>query len=217
MIRKHHDFLLQKKRDNSVEPRPSESFFSAVSSLIYNQLLSLITASKMEYMSLFRSYESDIQKVGNPRMPRFLMRVSCGKTTDIEYDPPLTEINEVIQAGLDFILHTMDSLPRPEYILYGSLCNQFFMVDRIDDSLKESQSLFANTGGPEIKVLFEPHEAESSSQQLKRVASTCFEKVQIQLKKYDQYLRLFSKDVEDGISLFLLEDHSFEDYAEVFY
>lgn len=215
VIRIHHDILIRKKCDNQTVARPSEAFFNAVASLLYNQLLSLITASKNEYISLFRGYKSDIQKVGDPRMPRFLMRVSCGKSTVIEYDPPVSELYEVMEAGLGFVLHTMDSLPRPEYILYGPLCDQLFMADIQKDSNKETQFSFVNNGGPEIKVLFEPKEAEVASQRLQNIASFCFDKVKHHLKLYDQYLNLFSKEVEDEVSAFVQQEHSFEEFAEV--
>lgn len=214
VIRIHHDFLIRKKQDNQSIPRPSAAFFNAISSLLYNQLLSLIRESKKDYMSLFRGYKSDVQKLGDPRMPRFLMRISCGKSTVIEYDPPVAELTEVIQVGLSFVLHTMDSLPRPEYILYGPLCDQLFLADSNLDS-KDSQFSFVNTGGPEIKVLFEPQEAQIASQKLTDVTAVCFEKVQLHLKKYDQYLKLFSKEVEDEIAEFLDKENSFEEYTEV--
>ena len=168
-------------------------------------------------MSLFRGYKSDVQMVNDPKMPRFLMRISCGKITVIEYDPPVAELIEVIQVGLGFVLHTMDSLPRPDNIIYGPLCDQLFMTDSHKDSYKESQFSFMNTGGPEIKVSFEPQEAEIASEKLKDVVSSCFKKVQLYLKKYDQYLNLFSNAVEDEIAAFLQKEHSFEEFTEVFF
>lgn len=215
VIRIHHDFLIRKNQNNQAVPRPSEAFFNAIASLLYNQLLSLIRESKKEYMRLFRECNSDVQKVGDPRMPRFLMRISCVKSTVIEYDPPIAELNEVIQVGLGFVLHTMDSLPRPEYILYGPLCDQLFLTDSNTESGKESQFSFANTGGPEIKVLFESLEEQIASSDLTNVATICFERVQVHLKKYDQYLNLFSKEIEDEIEAFLEKEHSFEEYTEV--
>jgi dynein heavy chain len=166
-------------------------------------------------MSLFKAYESGVQKVGDPRMPRFLMRISCSKSTVIEYDPPVSELYEVIEAGLGFVLHTMESLPRPEFILYGPLRDQLFMDDIQKEVNKEAEFSFVNAGGPEIKVLFETKEAEFASQKLKNVASVCFGKVQLHLKKYDHYLKLFSKEIEDEVVAFVNQDHSFEEYAEV--
>jgi hypothetical protein len=206
--------LIRKKRDN--EARPSEMFFNAVASLLYNQLLSIISESKQEYMSLFRGYNSNVQKIGNPRMPRFLMRISCGKSTVIDYDPPVSELYEVIETGLGFVLHTINSLPRPESILYGPLCDQLFMADIPKDSNKELQVSFASTGGSEIKVIFETQEMNVANQKLKNVVSVCFDKVQLHLKKYDQYLNLFSKEIEDEVVAFIEQEHSFEEYAEVF-
>ena len=175
----------------------------------------MITESKRDYLSLFRGYKSEVQKVGNPIMPRFLMRISCGKSTVIEFDPPLSEIHEVIQEGLGFVLHTMDSLPRPDFILYGPIRDKLLLSQNSDSLIKDSDVSFDTTGGPEIRIYFQPKETERSVKILENIAISCFEKVQSSLKKYDHFLQLYSNETDDEIVTFLGEDHSFEEYTEV--
>jgi dynein heavy chain len=211
------DFFLKSKRGGHASvARPSESFFSSFSTLVYNQLLSLIISSKNDYLDLFLGKLSKI--------PRFSVRVNLVDTKNIEMDPPIQEIEEALLDGLDYIVHTMEFLPRLENIIYSplgdvllSMSSENLSSGSSENKREKESPIRVPTGEPGIKIYMDQKQYEESASTLKALLQQSLKNVQLFLKKYDEFLELFSEAKLKAINSFFTEDHSFEEYQEVYY
>ena len=181
-------------------------------------------------MQLFTGEQTNVVQLGAVKMPRFIMRVNYAPSQGLEFDPPISEVEEVVLDGLNFVVRTMDTLPRIESIIYSGLADALLTMEsesedqaprsransgKRDGPIKESPIRFTNNGVPEIKVLFDSKEYIQASSQLKRIVAGCFENVKRQLALYDRFLHLYSLEVNEKTEKFFAEEHSFEDYTAV--
>ncbi|KAJ3127539.1 Dynein heavy chain 7, axonemal [Nowakowskiella sp. JEL0407] len=108
------------KPPDAKEPPPS--LFSCANALIYNHLRSIVTNSLSDYISLFDHSQTQLEppttlktKLGK-NSPRFVVRLWL-KDMQVDFDPMLVDLEEAIIEGLDYILKTVESVPKVESIL----------------------------------------------------------------------------------------------------
>ncbi|KAI8840276.1 hypothetical protein BC829DRAFT_446997 [Chytridium lagenaria] len=110
------DFFARTKRHGNAI-RPPDSYFRCASTLIYNEMLSIITSSIHDYTSLFNYYpilppEDEIPGVMivdmHPHAPRFIVRL-CLEKGEMEFDPVLSDIGEAVVECLDFCVKTIET------------------------------------------------------------------------------------------------------------
>ncbi|RKO94828.1 dynein heavy chain and region D6 of dynein motor-domain-containing protein [Blyttiomyces helicus] len=213
VLRIFAESLLKVNKRKESPPRPPDAYFRCASTLIYNEILSIITNSTRDYLMLF-DYPID-PNPSRPFMdtrahaPRFVVRLWLNIGTGVEFDPVLSDIEESIIEGLDYVVHTMQSVPKIESVLYGPNSDSILKPDSDTSYLWASAANAADN----LNISLEPSIVDSAATKLKKYAASCFDVVKAFLRKYDQYQSMYSTTLEKEIEKFFLDSHSFEEYT----
>ncbi|KAJ3210279.1 Dynein heavy chain 7, axonemal [Dinochytrium kinnereticum] len=221
-------FSRTKRNGSSAVSRPSDSYFRCASTLIYNEMLSIITSSVHDYISLFNYYpilppEDEIPGVMivdmHPHAPRFIVRL-CLENGKLEFDPILSDIGEAIVECLDFCVKTIESLPRVESVIYSPGAEVLLappaMTPAAIAAQQEAISACLSTTNAEstMKIVCEPLVVRNALNHLQRYSKECFKVVdEYVMERYKPYEHIYSGQVYDLIEKFFTEDRTFEEYT----
>ncbi|KAH9266776.1 hypothetical protein BASA84_000973, partial [Batrachochytrium salamandrivorans] len=227
-IRKHH-------RDSLV-PRPLDSFFRCAQTLVANQLQAIMIHSIHDYIDLFGFYPGDRlaestscpTKTNTHKSPRFNVRLAFStKVQEIEFDPPLSDIQDAILDGLSSLVSTIDSAPKIESVVYGYTGEELLTMEYPD-----IQSVIQNNHGTvlsadgcstfsmsfgdaeQVHISVDKELVDRSYGHLKKYINSSFSAAKEYLSRYDPYIKLFSADVDRNVEAFFSEDHSFEEHIQ---
>ncbi|KAJ3284862.1 Dynein heavy chain 7, axonemal, partial [Borealophlyctis nickersoniae] len=229
VLRIFADYFLKPNRRGQMPTRPPDSYFRCASTLIYNEVLSIISKSLRDYLSLF-SYpieppppRPEPDATGRipaphidirPHAPRFVVRLWLNATTGVEFDPSLPEIEESIIEGLTYVVKTIESVPRIDNIVYGPVGKT--LLASAPTTENGGTNLLRTAGVAEceqLRIALEDKLYTKAEETLKSYAAQCFEVVKGFLHNYDRYQSLYSQDMEAEIEKFFAEEHSFEEYT----
>jgi dynein heavy chain len=167
--------------------RRLDSFFKSVCALMSNQLWTMVDSSLTsleEYFSQFAGCASEVSVFS-------VKLVIAGP--QIRFDPPLGDLESVIQSILQELVGAIREFPRVETKLFTSLKSEALYLpsmkisdDRIDDGRYIRSIVTKNTMAP-----------------------------QKYLMTYDKYKNLLTHKAEKRIEDFLREKHELEDYEIV--
>jgi dynein heavy chain len=138
------------------------------------------------------------------RSPRFVVRLWLSKT-GIEFDPFLSDLEEVIMEGMDYVIRTMESIPKIQAVIYNPNAEEILF----------SNDTRLTSGYQETKVIPEPFLVKESGNYLKQHCGKCFARIQNYLRTYDKYMFLCSSDIEKEIDQFFEENREFDEYTRV--
>ncbi|KAJ3192416.1 Dynein heavy chain 7, axonemal [Irineochytrium annulatum] len=217
------------KGNQGLVPRPPANYFRCASTLIYNEILSVITSSVNDYVSLFSYYpiappedESSGSMIVDmhPHAPRFVVRL-CLENNNLEFDPVLSDIGEAVVECLDFCVKTIESLPRVESIIYRQgaevlLAPPATTAEAVEQQMEAISGLISTTNADAtLRIVPEPMVVNRALAHLQRYATECFkvveEFVQLHYKKYDF---LYSGEVTQFIERFFEAEKTFEEYVK---
>ncbi|KAI9202130.1 dynein heavy chain and region D6 of dynein motor-domain-containing protein [Polychytrium aggregatum] len=203
-------FLRTKKKEAA--SRPPDNFFRSASILIYNQILSIITNSLGRYVKLFSARPIEMPSENTDLVPmrehapRFVVRLILNESK-IEFEPPLEEIGTTIVDCLEYVVRTVESVPKIETILYSSQGEQL-----LNNTL---EGIMRSTDDQnEMKIIPESAIVDAAEKHLRQYSQECFDVANEYVRRYEKYQAMFASDVDDDIAKFFSEDHSFEDYTE---
>jgi hypothetical protein len=230
---------LSNKKKGGIKYIEDESFFKAVETLLYNQILSVIRASLKDYLSIFdfdlrpdspvKTGGVDVHEI-RPNAPRFLLKLTVNqslKNGDIEFQPLFSEITDAIIEGLDNIINAIEAIPHLQDILHGPLSAEIkqkvgFNADCIDKGIKPESMWDAyirgghgDTNDHSFTISPEPAVVAAANRRLRRYTDNCLTTVKEFITKYDQYQRMFRAETEKQLEVFFSESHTFEEYAAV--
>ncbi|KAJ3118419.1 Dynein heavy chain 7, axonemal [Phlyctochytrium bullatum] len=187
------DFFTKTKKSITNTPmRPPDSYFRCASTLIYNEVLSVITSSIYDYTSLFNYYpilppEDEIPGVMivdiHPHAPRFIVRL-CLENGTLEFDPNLSDIGEAVVECLDFCVKTIESLPRMESIIFNPAAEILLAPPAMTPSgiiaQQEAISACLSTTHADatMKIVCEPMVVRNALDHLQRYSKECFKVVE---------------------------------------
>jgi dynein heavy chain len=222
--------LLTKRKNNSRPPKPSSQFFRAVQTLLFNQTSSIVRKSLGEYLGLFRNFPSSMEEAqeqlrkmtNEQKSPRFNVRMDINKKTGlIEYDPPLSDIQDVLLETISFVTSTMESLPLIEPAVYSTatmtiIDNDLIQNDDASGGLGEVHPAMLQilVDGPSKSMEIESAVVQDAISYIKRYCSNCLAICTDFSNQYDYFRALFSPDLEQAIDQYLEEPHSFEEIVE---
>lgn len=217
-----------------------ESFFKAVETLLYNQILSVIRASLRDYLSIFdfdlrpdspakTGGAGDVYEI-RPNAPRFLLKLNVNQTLkngDIEVQPPFSEITDAIIEGLDNIINSIEAIPHLKDILQGPFSAEIrqkveFNAECIDKGVKPESMWDAYIRGGHgdsndhsFTISPEAQVVTAANRRLRRYADNCLSTVKDFITKYDKYQRMFRPETEKELEAFFSVTHTFEEYSAV--
>ncbi|KAJ3106842.1 Dynein heavy chain 7, axonemal [Phlyctochytrium planicorne] len=222
------EFFFKSKRGTNIVARPPDSYFRCASTLIYNEMLSVITGSIHDYISLFNYYpilppEDEIPGVMivdmHPHAPRFIVRL-CLEGGKLEFDPVLSDIGEAVVECLDFCVKTIESLPRVESIIYNPNAEVLLAPPAMTPAAIAAQQeaisacLSTATADSTMKIVCEPMVVKNALRHLQRYCAESFKVVEEYVaSRYNIYENLYTGKVDDYIEKFFTEDRSFDEYA----
>ncbi|OAJ37962.1 hypothetical protein BDEG_21931 [Batrachochytrium dendrobatidis JEL423] len=170
--------------DTDVGFRRLDMFFKSVTTLLSNQLWSLVEASIVEFETFFSQFSQASSDVS-----LFAVHLNISGA-QIRFDPPLSDLETVVVTILTEIVSAVKEIPRIETKLFTSLSGEHlylptitFEDDRIADGRFFRRIVAKNTVGP-----------------------------QKHLMSYDKYKSLLNHKAEKRIEDFLREKHDLEDY-----
>ncbi|KAJ3333612.1 Dynein heavy chain 7, axonemal [Blyttiomyces sp. JEL0837] len=216
-------FLRMKKRETYIKPPPS--YFRCASTLIYNEVLSVIMGSLNDYVKLFSGpivLPNDNEKEENrdysdqihPHAPRFIVRL-CLENQKIEFDPGMTEIGEAVIDCLDFCYKTVETLPNIDEVIYNP-GSEILLSSATGPSAIDEISSFISAANMEssIKISPEPMVITSALSHLKNYSKICFEAVEhFVATRYKPYEPMYTGVVHADLETFIAAERSFEEYV----
>ncbi|KAJ3020398.1 UNVERIFIED_CONTAM: Dynein heavy chain 7, axonemal [Siphonaria sp. JEL0065] len=235
VLRIFAEYFIRPKRRGFTNERPPEAFFKSCASLIYNEVLSVITESIKAYTSLFNYYPIEppieneygqfIQRDETIRLhaPRFYVRL-CLESAKIEYDPVLADIGEAVVDCLDFCYKTVESVPRIDAVIYGPGAAEAFLSPHTTTTTPAGSSHQAETiaacisavrHDQYVRITPEAAIVKKALAQLRSYTNECFKVVHDFVEsRYKQYEPLYTGQCLAEIILFFSEEHQFDEYIK---
>ena len=194
---------------------PPAGLFKSLQTMVKTQALSIIHNSLDDFFSLFQAKPQsvDLSHYAPPsaKPPRFSVMLNFVKKSQvIEFDPPLSDIEEALAECLTFFVSTMDSIPHFEKTLVLALKEESSGFNPFENS-KENSILINEM--EHCSVTVEQKRVQEITDYLKKYAVDCFALASEYLQRYNKYIDLFSSQLSKDISQFLEEEHTFEEYA----
>ncbi|KAJ3302063.1 Dynein heavy chain 7, axonemal [Kappamyces sp. JEL0829] len=228
--------LLIKKRGagmvaNSGEV-PEPGFFRALQTLLSIETLSLTRASIGEYLSIFANAPvplaetaEKMQKLtSQQKSPRFVLRLEMNKEQEqVQFDPPLEEIREVMLDTIRFLMTTLEAVPDMESVLFRSPTQTHLQELALKSAADPSKSNASSSNIAVTSILneaktkvveVEADMVKSALEFLQKHANGIFATAHEFIEKYGFYAKLFSEEADREVSAFLSQEHSFDEVVE---
>jgi dynein heavy chain len=193
--------------------------FDCANTLVRNQIIASALSSLENYLSLFDSSSPNYTHLV---APSFLIRASLdaqepeiGKkaessplqdpTSEIRYEPPMSELEEGIVDGLFFITRPMEAVPMIQSVIYSDA----------------APSLFKNTDArlvgvfEQLKVKVNATVTDRLAARLKEILNDVRQSINEYMKTYDEHIQATDQAQEVQINEFFCEEHSFDEYSKV--
>ena len=192
-------------------------FFRSAETLVKNQFLHILSESLNDYVKMIRpNHVCSGHNIG------FVLRLWLNNIEGqrvIEFEPPLSEIENGIMEGISYISKTIEVLPHIEDVLRSEsvkeLLNPHSAKQSEESNVKTIMSIINyGFGENDIHVALGPSDIADTVAEMKEFISACFNDVTSYLKVYEKYQPLLSNDIDKEIEAYNNEDHTFEDYAE---
>ncbi|TPX37761.1 hypothetical protein SeMB42_g06896 [Synchytrium endobioticum] len=211
------NFTTGKKKENFQRPPPG--LYRAANGLIFNQVLSVISSSLADYLTLFAhpvsAPSADILEVlmdMKPRAPRFQVRLWL-RDRHAEFDPPLSDVEEVVLEGFELVLKTVESMPKIDTVMNSKALDNLLKLAS-DPNALQGTSLRTGAADSEIRIKPERVLVDSGAALLRVYCAECFDVARNFISKYDKYRYLLTDEVDAAVEKFVAhETHSFKDYA----
>ncbi|KAJ3308630.1 Dynein heavy chain 3, axonemal [Boothiomyces sp. JEL0838] len=161
-----------------------DNFFKSVTTLLSNQLWSLVEASLNDFEAFFNQFANASSDVS-----LFLVKLAVSGP-GIKFEPPLADLESVVVGILGEIVGVVREIPRVETKLFTSLANEGLYLpaismddERISEGRFYKRIVAKNTVGPQKHLL-----------------------------SYEKYKSLLNHKAEKRIEDFLREKHDLDDY-----
>lgn len=141
------------------------------------------------------------------------MRIWLNESHGIEFDPPLSDVEEGVLEGMEYVHRTMDAIPQIESVLFSPSIEQLLGLQPPPPRQQEVPRL--GSGFPEVKVGLEQAPVDETIADLKSFMSQCFANATEFLHHYDKYMFMFSDETARAISEFFQVEHTFDEYTKV--
>ncbi|KAJ3276290.1 Dynein heavy chain 3, axonemal [Terramyces sp. JEL0728] len=176
--------IATKCEDTDLGYQRLDNFFKSVTTLLSNQLWSMVEASLNDFERFFNQFAGASSDVS-----LFLVKLSVSGS-GIKFDPPLADLESIVVGILGEIVGVVREIPRVETKLFTSLANEGLYLpaismddERIDEGRFYRRIVAKNTVGPQKHLL-----------------------------SYEKYKSLLNHKAEKRIEDFLREKHDLEDY-----
>ncbi|TPX35722.1 hypothetical protein SmJEL517_g02025 [Synchytrium microbalum] len=199
--------------------RPPAGLYRAGNGLIFNQVLSIITGSLADYLTIFAhpvaAPSGDILEELmdlKPRAPRFQVRLWLRDRTP-EFDPPLSDVEEAVLEGFELIIHTVESMPKIDAVINSQASESLLKLTN-ETSAATSGNPFRTPGAnDEIRIKPEAVLIEQGAALLRAYCAECFDVARSFVSKYDKYKSLLMDEADASVEVFFKEQHSFKEYS----
>jgi dynein heavy chain len=176
--------IVSSSNDPDVGYQRLDLFFKAVYTLMSNQLWEILLESLKDFENYFEQFSS-----ANSDVSLFQVNLSLSGSS-IRFDPPFSEIEQVIVMTMETIANTVKDIPRVEMKLFTSLANEQLFLP--------------------VMTMEEPSMLECKH--LRSIISKNSVAPQKHIINYDKFKGLLTQKAEKRIEDFVREQHSLEEY-----
>ena len=174
-----------------------EGFFHTVSFILADQLRHVIRASVQDFLILFNGNLLALsQQAENAKPLQFTVRLTL-EETKIRFDPPVNEIQTVIEGLFDAMLLALDKVPKIETQLFFSGQNANINNRAALSALKPEQC---------VRIGFEatfPQLVADAQKSLKAHISNCLQLPVNYLSDFDKHKSVINRGSDNEVTSFL--------------
>ncbi|KAI8825055.1 dynein heavy chain and region D6 of dynein motor-domain-containing protein [Fimicolochytrium jonesii] len=216
ILRDFVDTFIKSDRRRAAVAKPPDSFFRSAEIMVYKEVRSTIAQSLEDYLSLFQG-PPPATALTNPALslgkhgPRFLMRLWLNTVNAIEFDPPFADISEAIVEALNYVVRTVESMPRIGKMVFGPIGEK--ILDGTLTAGTDLLKLMAMDGSDEIRIALEEGVVDHATKKVEKYAAECYAVVEEVVKKYDIYEHIYTHKVDAEVDEFIAGQHTFEEFA----
>ncbi|KAL7754356.1 hypothetical protein RI367_000337 [Sorochytrium milnesiophthora] len=204
VLRYFYEVLVRQRKKYELQQRPSDLLFSCAEALAKNLVVAASIEALESYTSIF-----DFAQVRRPDkiVPSFNMRAVLDESSNcVVYDPPLSELEESVMEGLEYVSRPLDALPSIADVIYSKEAEEFFAAKPL--------RLRGNGEFKQVSVKLESQVIRSTQAALNDALKQVRTALQQHVARYKLYLDLFSAEAVQAVHTYLEVDHTFEECKE---